>query len=67
MTENVEQKTFTLKLSNDEIKLIKYWRESCHNYNDFCPLHCVKAGTDFCHLVTEHVETQIKEQKGENV
>jgi len=59
------EKTFTLKLPEKELKLIQYWRESCHLYNEMCPLHCLKEGTDFCHLVVEHLQSQVKEQKGE--
>jgi len=60
------EKTFTVKLFEKELKLIQYWRESCHLYNAFCPLHCLKEGTDFCHLIVEHLNAQIKEQSGEN-
>jgi len=59
----MEEKTFTIKLSEKELKLIQYWRESCHQYNEFCPLHCLKEGTDFCHLVVDHLKAQVKEQK----
>ena len=59
------EKTFTIKLTEKELGLIQYWRESCHHYNDLCPLHCVQGGTDACHLVVEHLSAQIKDQKGE--
>ena len=59
-----EKKTFTVKLSEKELGLIQYWRESCHHYNDLCPLHCVEGGTDFCHLVVQKISAQVKEQKG---
>jgi len=60
-----EPKTFIIKLSDKELGLIQFWRESCHHYNDFCPLHCVQGGTDFCHLVLDHIVAQYKEQKVE--
>jgi len=59
------EKTLTIKLSKEELGLIQYWRESCHHYNDFCPLHCVAGGVDACHACLEHITTQYKEQKGE--
>ena len=59
------EKTFTIKLSEKELGLIQYWRESCHHYNEFCPLHCLDAGTDFCHVVLHALTSQYKEQKGD--
>lgn len=59
-----EEEMLTVRLSKNELALIQYWRESCHLYNALCPLHCIKEGTDFCHLVVEHLKSQIKEQKG---
>jgi len=55
---------FTVKLTAEQLKLIQYWRESCHHYNEFCPLHCLKGGTDFCHEVIKHLSAQVQEQKG---
>jgi len=62
-----EDNVFTLKLTAKELKLIQYWRESCHQYNNFCPLHCIpeNKGTNFCHEVVKHLNALIKEQKGE--
>ena len=60
-----ESKGFVLKFSLEEVRLLRYWRESCHLYNVLCPLHCIKEGTDFCHLVAEHINQQMKEQKEE--
>jgi len=59
-----EDEVLTLKISARELKLIQYWRESCHHYNDFCPFHCLgKKGTDFCHDVTEHLNKIISEAR----
>jgi len=59
-----EDATLPLKISARELKLIQYWRESCHNYNHFCPLHCLgNDGTDFCHRVTEHLNKLVREEK----
>lgn len=53
---------YTVKLSDNELRLIRYWREACHNYNRFCPLGCLKEGTDFCHSTTDRITNQTKEQ-----
>ena len=40
---------------------MQYWREACYLYNEFCPLHCLNEGIDFCHGVSEHI-AEIEEQ-----
>ena len=48
-------------LSLEELRMIRYWRESCHNYNEYCPLvHCMgEAGADFCHKAIQKVDEAI--------
>jgi len=59
-----EDEILTLEISARELKLIQYWRESCHHYNNFCPLHCVKNdGVGYCHRVTEHLNKLIREAR----
>lgn len=50
--------------TKDELKLIRYWRESCHLYNDFCPLHCAKA-TEFCKALIEKIAKLLEGAKSE--
>lgn len=50
-----------MELSDDELRLLIYWRTVCHIFNeDTCPLHlkCLEEkGIDFCHnLVTKIIK-----------
>jgi len=54
----VSEPTFTEK----ELKLIRYWRESCHLYNDYCPLHCADA-TGFCKETVEKLAKLLEVKK----
>jgi len=60
-------KTVKFEFTPGEIRLIAYWRESCHLYNEFCPLHCFEEGVNFCNKLAEKmaetVEKNLKESK----
>jgi len=51
-------------LSLEELRMIRYWRESCHQYNEYCPLaYCLgEAGSDFCHKSIEKIDDAIKRE-----
>ena len=46
-------KKLKFELTPEEVRLIGYWRESCHNYNSYCPLKNLPEGIPFCHKVTD--------------
>ena len=51
-------------LSEEELRLIRYWRESCHNYNRYCPLaYCLgEEGADFCHKSIRKIDEALEEE-----
>jgi len=66
VSEPSEKKRFNFEFTSEEIRLISYWRESCHNYNLNCPLHCLEEGLAFCHELVEKMADTIKKQKEES-
>lgn len=62
-----------MELSDDELSLIRYWRNNCHCLGaDMCPLHlkCLgDEGVNFCKQLTvkiiEEYEKLVKEKGGE--
>ena len=58
-------------LSLRELRMIRYWRESCHQYNEYCPLAlCMgEEGADFCHKTIDKiggaVEKELKRKANE--
>lgn len=56
-------------LSLREMRMIRYWRESCHQYNEYCPLAlCMgEEGADFCHKaiekITQAIQKELEERK----
>ena len=52
-------------LSIQELRMIRYWRESCHVYNAYCPLvNCLEGdeGVDFCHKTIQKVDETLEEE-----
>ena len=52
----MSDKTLKFEFTPEEVKLIGYWRESCHLYNSYCPLHCLgDEGVAFCKKLAEKI------------
>lgn len=59
-------KNVKLELTPEELKMVAYWRESCHIYNNYCPLHCLgDSGLGFCKSVTQKLGKAIDESIAE--
>jgi len=57
---------FEFDLTTEEIRLIAYWRESCHIYNSYCPLKgCLgDKGIGFCHRLCDKIAKVIEKELG---
>lgn len=56
-----------MNLSKDELRLILYWHERCHDLGsrqecNTCPLYSVAKGTSVCHKLTLKLEELFKKQ-----